>query len=89
MQDLELGIGERTWGRDHLSGFLRPENVESTDGEGAPDEGPVGVDEAEHPAHGYVLPDAVTVEQFAHLLNLPVDAADEFGAVLSLSLIHI
>jgi len=45
MDDLELGIGERTWGSDHLSGFLRPENVEPTNGEGAPDEGPVAVDE--------------------------------------------
>ena len=45
MDDLELGIGERTWGSDHLSGFLRPENVEPTNGEGTPDEGPVAVDE--------------------------------------------
>lgn len=67
------------WLHEELGEALWPQHVDSADGEGPSDQGPVGVDEGERTPDRRV--EALGNEGLGHERDLLGDAVDELGAV--------
>ena len=73
-------IVQRPGLRDELECFLGPEDVDAAGREGATDQGPVGLHEAEHPVHGN-LRQARVVEGSSDLVDLLARAGNQLAIV--------